>query len=184
MKQALFVALLSFASCAKAEGKKPLVEKPSSTVPAPAPRKALDVADKDFAMPALPKGRVTLSDAFGGKHVVEVELAATGATRTRGLMWREQLAAGTGMFFLFPRSEQLSFWMKNTLIPLDIIFITEDFKVLGVVENASPQTLDSRWVRGNSKYVLEVPGGWSAKVGLKPGSQIMLEGAQQVQVSD
>jgi uncharacterized membrane protein (UPF0127 family) len=62
--------------------------------------------------------------------------------------------------------------MKNTLIPLDMIFIGGDHRVVGVVENAEPQTLTGRRVDGDSQYVLEINGGFSAKMGIQPGSEV------------
>jgi uncharacterized membrane protein (UPF0127 family) len=150
--------------------------------PQPAAPKAMptDVTAEDYPMPKLPMGRVTLADAYGGKHVVEVEIAATRDSRTRGLMWRTSLADGKGMLFIFKDQQPLSFWMRNTLIPLDMIFIDKDLKVVGAVERAEPKTLTSRGVGGAQMFVLEVPGGWVAKVGLKPGSAISLEGAAEL----
>jgi hypothetical protein len=98
---------------------------------------------------------------------VRVELAKTPAERSRGLMHRERLADDTGMLFLFDRPAVQSFWMKNTLIPLDMIFIADDLKVVGVVENAEPMTLAPRTVGIPSRYVLEVVGGFAAPHGIK-----------------
>lgn len=131
-------------------------------------------------MPPLPKGRVTLVDAYGGKHVVEVEIAATHTTRTRGLMWRTELADGKGMLFIFKQQQPLTFWMKNTLIPLDMIFIDADLQIVGVVENAEPKTFTSRGVGTPSLFVLEVQAGWWAKKALKVGSAVTLEGAADI----
>jgi uncharacterized membrane protein (UPF0127 family) len=136
-----------------------------------------DVTAEDYAMPPLPMGRVTLVDAYGAKHVVQVEIAATHDSRTRGLMWRKSLADGKGMLFIFKEQQQLNFWMRNTLIPLDMIFIDKELKIAGAVERAEPRTLTSRGVGGAQMFVLEVPGGWVSKVGLKPGSAITIEGA-------
>ncbi len=145
-----------------------------------APGKQAEVIDptaKDYRPPPLPHTQVTLTDAFGGKHPLDVELCLTDEMRARGMMWRTEFPAGKGMLFVFPDEEFRSFWMKNTLIPLDIIFIGADLRVVGVVENAAPKTLTSRSVEGESKYVLEVPGGWSAKVGLKAGSKVEIANA-------
>jgi hypothetical protein len=65
--------------------------------------------------------------------------------------------------------------MKNTLIPLDLIFIGADLKVVGVVENAEPRTLNPRGVEAPSRYVLEVPGRWSAGAGVRPGTRVKLD---------
>lgn len=155
----------------------------SGPPPAPTPRPVkADVTDEDYVLPALPRARVVLNDAYGGRHPVASEVAATPEARTRGLMWRTHLAEGSGMLFIFPRQETLSFWMRNTLIPLDMIFFDDSFTIVSVEENAVPRTLTSRRSAGPAKYVLEVPGGYSAKVGLKPGLKVEVLGLADVQV--
>lgn len=141
-----------------------------------------DVTAKDYVMPPLPRAFVRLHDAFGGVHRVEVEVAATPEARTRGLMWRTELAAGKGMLFLFPEEEVQSFWMRNTLIPLDMIFITTGMKVAGIVERAEPRTLTARTVGVPSQFVLEVPGGWSQSVGVTKGSAVEFEGVSAIPI--
>lgn len=175
----LLAALLFIASCQKADGAAPPAPKPA---PAPAVAKPVqtDIAAEDYVMPALPMGRVTLDDAFGGKHVVEVEVAATHDARTRGLMWRKELAEGKGMLFIFAGEQRLTFWMRNTLIPLDMVFIDKNLKVVGTVERAEPKTMSSRGVGGDSQFVLEVPGGWTSKIGLKAGSVVKLDGMAEL----
>jgi len=142
-----------------------------------------DPAAQSYAGPALPRARVTLKDAYGGAHNVDVEVAATPSSRERGLMWRTSLADGQGMIFLFPRAYVQSFWMKNTLIPLDMLFISPDRTIVGIVENAEPKTLSPRGVPFASSIVLEVPGGWCARMGIQAGSRIDLEGLGSVAVS-
>jgi uncharacterized membrane protein (UPF0127 family) len=132
-------------------------------------------------MPPLLHARVTLSDAFGGKHVIDAEVSSTRDQRTRGLMWRTDLAEGTGMLFIFPVEEELSFWMKNTLIPLDMIFIRKDRTIVGIVERAEPKTLSPRTPGPvPAQYVLEVSAGYCEKIGLKPGLTVHFEGLQGV----
>ena len=141
----------------------------------------VDVTAKSYQL-HLPRGFVTLHDLYGGLHRLSVELATNDAARERGLMWRTKLADGEGMLFIFPDSEHHTFWMKNTLIPLDMIFIGEDDKVVGVVQNAEPRSLDPREVDGLSRYVLEVPAGWSQKAGIGPGSAVEIEGASMLPI--
>jgi len=78
----------------------------------------------------------------------EVELALNDAERSRGLMYREKLGPYDGMLFDFYQDAPVSFWMKNTLIPLDMVFITADRTILGVVESATPETTAPRGVPG------------------------------------
>lgn len=127
-------------------------------------------------MPRLPRGRVTLEGAGGKKLPIDAEIAATRDSRTRGLMWRYALPEGTGMLFIFEREQPLSFWMRNTLIPLDMIFIDARGKIVSVIERAEPRTLSSRPSTGPATYVLEVPGGFCAAHGVKAGSTVGFEG--------
>jgi len=113
--------------------------------------------------------RVVLHKSDGGEMAIHVELARSGPEQARGLMFRDWLAADAGMLFIFDRPQPLSFWMKNTFIPLDMIFIDADRRIVGIVENAEPRTTSSRGVPGDSLYVLEINGGLSARLGLRPG---------------
>ena len=105
---------------------------------------------------------------------VPVELARTDYDRARGLMYRDRLAPDAGMLFLFEREEAQTFWMKNTYLPLDMVFITKEKRVLGVVENAVPLTESPRNVPGSSQFVLEVNAGFCRKYGIGPGTKVEL----------
>jgi uncharacterized membrane protein (UPF0127 family) len=165
-------------SCmAQGEGKAP-----NRTAAAPSASHSTDPTAKDYVGPALPKAKVVLHDAFGGAHLTEVEVAATEDARTRGLMWRTELAEGKGMLFAFRDVSVKNFWMKNTLIALDMAFISADGTVVGIVSNAEPRTLTSRSVGAPSKYVLEVPGGWMDKIGVSAGSKVDLQGVGMIPV--
>lgn len=126
--------------------------------------------------PPADQGQLVVHDAFGGAHRLTVEIADTAPLRTRGLMWRSQLPDGTGMLFIFPTEVVQSFWMRNTRIPLDMLFVDRSGKVVGVVQWAEPQTLNSRTVGRPSLYVLEVPAGWTSRNGVKAGARVELEG--------
>jgi hypothetical protein len=152
----------------------------ATRAPEPSAAKVTDVTARAYVMPSLPKARVTLADAWGYKHAVDAEVAATRDARTRGLMWRTALPEGTGMLFIFPEQDELNFWMKNTLIPLDMIFISKDRVIVGVVERAQPGTLEARGPGVPALYVLEVPGGWASKMGLGVGRGVQLEGIQGI----
>ncbi|WP_199746944.1 MULTISPECIES: DUF192 domain-containing protein [Corallococcus] len=155
---------------------------PKPAAPAPARPKVTDVSAEDYVMPTLPRAHVRLKDAYGGVHRVEVEVAATGESRTRGLMWRKSLTAGQGMLFIFPDEEVRGFWMRNTLIPLDMLFITSEGRVVGIIENAEPRTLTNRSVGIPSQYVLEVPGGWCQKNGIVRGGTAEFEGVSTLPI--
>jgi uncharacterized membrane protein (UPF0127 family) len=113
----------------------------------------------------------------GARRVTfHVELARTEPEREKGLMYREHLAPDAGMLFLFERSSVQTFWMKNTLIPLDMIFISPDYKIVGIVNDAEPQTLSVRSVGEPSQYVLEIGAGLSARLGFRAGQPVTFHG--------
>lgn len=107
--------------------------------------------------------------ARAGEVRVLVEIARDDPDRERGLMYRQKLEPGTGMLFIFERPGPLKFWMKNTYIPLDMIFLDGDKKIVYVEENAEPLTLNPRGPNVPSQYVVEVPGGWARAHGVEPG---------------
>jgi uncharacterized membrane protein (UPF0127 family) len=118
---------------------------------------------------------VVTIDTGGRKVSFRVEVARTPEEHERGLMWREHLDADAGMLFVFDEPREQVFWMKNTLIPLDMIFIARDGRILGIVESAVPRTETARRVAGLSQYVLEIGGGQSAKQGIRAGQLIELQ---------
>lgn len=120
-----------------------------------------------------PPPRVVL-ESGGRAHPVVVEVAADPASRERGLMFRQGLEEGRGMLFVFEEDEEHGFWMKNTLIPLDMIFISAEGRVVGVVSRAEPLSLEMR-SGGRCRYVLEVPGGWAGARGVRAGDRVRLE---------
>jgi len=105
----------------------------------------------------------------------KVELAVTPAEHERGLMYRQHMDTDAGMLFISDSPRHQVFWMKNTLIPLDMVFIGADWRITGIVENAEPRTLSSREVPGDSQYVLEINGGLSARYGLRAGQTVHLD---------
>jgi uncharacterized membrane protein (UPF0127 family) len=107
---------------------------------------------------------------------VQLEVANTPADRERGLMYRRSLPENGGMLFIFPEETDLSFWMKNTLIPLDMLFIARDGRIVGIHPDAVPLSLAPISVGAPSAYVLEVNGGWAARHGVRAGDQVELHG--------
>jgi uncharacterized membrane protein (UPF0127 family) len=116
--------------------------------------------------------RIPVSIGAGESVVFQAEIADTPEERSKGLMFREHMGDREGMLFLFPQSSQQSFWMRNTLIPLDMIFIQSDRTILGIVENATPKTETPRRVQGESQFVLEINGGLSKTLGLAAGQTV------------
>jgi uncharacterized membrane protein (UPF0127 family) len=103
---------------------------------------------------------------------VTVEVARTGRQIQRGLMYREHMPPDHGMLFLMGEERIQSFWMRNTLIPLDMIFIARDMTVAGVVANTDPLTDTPRRVDRPSYYVLEVNAGWAAAHHVTAGTRV------------
>jgi uncharacterized membrane protein (UPF0127 family) len=131
-------------------------------------------SQKSPEAPARPGARVVIESA-GGAHAVSVEVVRTDADRARGLMYRPKLDPDAGMLFVFDETEDHSFWMKNTLIPLDMIFIDDGGRIVGVVERAEPLTETPRTAGKPSRFVLEVNGGWCAAHGVRPGDRVRFE---------
>ena len=110
-----------------------------------------------------------------GDIAVNVEVVATEAKIERGLMYRQHLPPSDGMLFLLNVEKDWTFWMRNTLIPLDMIFIKRDLTIAGIVENAEPKTDTIRSVGVPSFYVLEVNGGWAAQHHISAGAKVRFE---------
>jgi len=122
------------------------------------------------------RGPVAVIRGPGAAVEVSLEVAATPAERERGLMYRTSLAEGRGMLFVFDADGNQSFWMKNTLIPLDLLFIARDGTVVGIHANATPLSTANIAVGKPSRYVLEVPGGWAARHGISAGARVEFRG--------
>ena len=107
-----------------------------------------------------------------GVHVFTVEIVDNDADRAKGLMYRKELPEGQGMLFDFHRDQEVSFWMQNTYIPLDMIFIRGDGRISHIAENTEP--LSTRLIPSNGpvRAVLEVIGGTSRKLGIAAGDRV------------
>jgi uncharacterized membrane protein (UPF0127 family) len=121
------------------------------------------------AQPPLPTAPLTLVGPQGQVVPVTVEIADEEPEREAGLMFRTELVSGTGMLFVFPAPQRLSFWMKNTPLPLDLIFFKEDGEHLATVAWAKPHDETPLGPNEPATTVLEVPGGWAAANGVGPG---------------
>jgi uncharacterized protein len=116
---------------------------------------------------------VTIEIVSGsGVHAFAVELASTDAERERGLMFRKELPDGQGMLFDFQRDQPVAFWMHNTYIPLDMMFIRGDGRIARIEESAKPQSDDLIPSGSPVRGVLEVIGGTSRRLGIKPGDRV------------
>ena len=115
---------------------------------------------------------VTISDRLVVQHKLKVEVASTPKQRARGLMFRKELAADSGMLFLFDRSEIQKMWMKNTAIPLDMLFIAPDGTVVDVVTNAEPFSEEVIASRASASAVLEMNAGAVMRAGIHAGDRV------------
>ena len=106
------------------------------------------------------------------RRTFRVEIAETAAQRAQGLMWRKHLPMGTGMLFDFKITRPVVMWMKNTYIPLDMFFITEQGVILNIVRETEPHSTRHIGSIGPVRAVLELPGGSAKKFGIRAGDRV------------
>lgn len=114
---------------------------------------------------------LTIRSASGNRHFT-VEVAQSPEEQAEGLMFRRSLAPDRAMIFPFDPAQPVSFWMKDTYIPLDLVFIGADRRIGRIAENCAPLSLDLIYSGEPVVAVLEIAGGRSAELGLKPGDQV------------
>jgi uncharacterized membrane protein (UPF0127 family) len=107
-----------------------------------------------------------------GVHSFTVELAATDEARSKGLMYRRELPEGRGMLFDFKQDQNAAMWMKNTYIPLDMIFIRADGRIQRIAENTTPESEKIITAGAPVRAVLEVTGGTARKLGIRAGDRV------------
>jgi uncharacterized membrane protein (UPF0127 family) len=117
------------------------------------------------------KSELTIETTGGSRHF-SVELAIEPQQKEQGLMFRRNMAPDAGMLFDYARPEPVAMWMKNTLIPLDMLFIGSDGRVVNIRERAVPGSLDTIESAGPVRAVLELNGGTVARLGIKPGDKV------------
>ena len=120
---------------------------------------------------ALDRNTVEIATG-GGVQIFKVEIADTEAAREKGLMFRKSLPPGQGMLFDFHREAPVGFWMKNTYVPLDMIFIRSNGRIANIAENAKPLSETVIPSDGPVLAVLEVAGGTARKLGIVPGDRV------------
>jgi len=123
--------------------------------------------------PALRQSSLSVTTSTGS-HEFSVWIAEDPKSRERGLMFVRDLPASRGMLFLFEFPQPVAFWMKNTCLPLDLVFIAENGSVLNIAENAVPFSLDPIESDGDALAVLEVLGGTARRIGLKAHDRVDL----------
>lgn len=163
MRSLLLIAILGCSSGAKHDD--------GTTAPA----QSRDAAAAQATPPPATKQPKVYLTTPQGDAAVAVEIVATEAKIERGLMFREHLPPDQGMLFLMTEERPWSFWMRNTLIPLDMIFIAKNMTIAGIVENAEPRTETLRKVDAASLYVLEVNGGYCAAHKVVAGAAVRFE---------
>src|SRR5438477_4670139 len=120
----------------------------------------------------FPNAELTIVSA-GGPHKFTVELATTPAQMEQGLMFRQSLAADAGMLFDYKAPALAAMWMKNTLIPLDMLFVDERGRIINIHERAVPGSLDPIAAAAPARAVIELNGGTAARLGIKPGDRVI-----------
>ena len=125
----------------------------------------------------LPTVKGNFVNEGGGKTpTFTLEVCANDAERSLGLMYRKALPDNTGMIFVFSNERDNTFWMKNTYIPLDMVFVDREMKVVGILEDVPPLNEAPRSVGKPSMYVLEFSAGTMKKLGVVPGSKVEIDG--------
>ncbi len=137
----------------------PLLARPSTPFP-----------DAGIAQ-TLPTHMLTVTS--GSKvHKFKVMIARTAAEQEVGMMWQLKVAPNAGMLFPFPKPRPAAFWMRNTLVSLDLIFVRKDGRIANIAADARPQSLEPIASAGPVAAVLEIAGGRAAELGLKPGDKV------------
>ncbi len=115
---------------------------------------------------------LTIITKDGAKHKFSIEIADTEEKRTKGLMFVQELAPNAGMLFDFQEERQVAFWMRNTFIPLDMLFIAADGEIKNIHVNAIPQDPTAIPSDGPVRFVLEIVGGRSVELGISKGDKL------------
>ena len=131
----------------------------------------LAFAEPTGPQPQLPTANITI-DTDHGPVAFKVELATTSATQEAGLMFRKTMAPNAGMLFDFHSPVLISFWMKNTILPLDMLFIRSDGTISSIAPDTTPYSTESIWAVEPVRAVLEINAGRAAALGILPGEKV------------
>jgi uncharacterized membrane protein (UPF0127 family) len=134
---------------------------------------AVTLAQQPEERPQFGRDRLVIETLEGERFGFLVELALTPRQQAYGLMFQRGLRPDEGMLFLMEPPRRASFWMKNTFIPLDMLFIAEDGEVLQIAERVPPRTLESVVSDEEVRAVLEINGGMSEQLGITPGARVL-----------
>jgi len=122
--------------------------------------------------PTLPTQKLTIVGHNGAKHDFTVEMAVTPEQQETGLMFRREVPADRGMLFVWDEPHEVPMWMKNTLVPLDMVFIGADGKVIHIAEDTVPQSLAQISSGGPVKATLELQAGLTEKLDIRVGDKV------------
>jgi len=145
---------------------------PALPVPGPAARSGVPLA-AFLPVAAEPADTTAELVTASGRHRFTVEIADTVAARSRGLMFRDSMAPDHGMLFDFGTDQDVAFWMKNTILSLDMVFIRGDGTVVSIAPATTPFSLEPVPSAAPARFVLEVIAGTAARIGLKPGDRLV-----------
>lgn len=123
-------------------------------------------------------GELTFNNPSGTLITIDIQIARTEFDRQLGLMFRKSMNENQGMLFIFPDNRVRSFWMRNTEIPLDIIFVDSTKTILNIARNTTPYSDNSYSSTGPAKYVVEVNGGFTDRHNIAPGDKISWTGSE------
>jgi uncharacterized membrane protein (UPF0127 family) len=143
--------------------------------PAPIVGKAAHCPKDPTGNLRLPLGKITFTDAPGAPQV-DVELARDDASRERGLMFRSSLPESRGMLFSWQDERERNFWMHNTCIPLDMLYVTKEGIIAGILEQVPTLNDAPRGIKCPVAHVLELNAGWARAHGVAPGMKLKIEG--------
>jgi uncharacterized protein len=130
-------------------------------------------ADSAPSLDAFPKSTLQIATPDARLHRFNIWIAADDAHRERGLMFVKELPANTGMLFIYPAPRRVAMWMKNTLIPLDMIFVRADGRVSSIEANTKPHSLVNIESQEDVVAVLELQGGAAASLNIRKGAVLM-----------
>ncbi|HMA95695.1 MAG TPA: DUF192 domain-containing protein [Polyangiaceae bacterium] len=195
MLQSIALGCLAIAGCQRSDNSTPVepLSGPKSnverTAPLAQPTPTCVVPLADVAPPmaepaqhcppspevAVPLRHGTLRFLGGAQPVIDVELALTEPEQQRGLMYRTTLGAESGMLFSWQTEQVHTFWMRNTCIPLDMLFIAADGTIVGILEQVPVLNEETRSVPCPAAHVLEVNAGYCRKHGIAPGQRVRIK---------
>jgi uncharacterized membrane protein (UPF0127 family) len=147
---------------------------PTPDAPPPKAPRATSCPNDPTGNLDLARGKITFVDA-PGEPKVDVELARTGPERERGLMYRTGMPEDDGMLFSWPEENVRTFWMHNTCMPLDMLFVAMDGTIVGILEQVPTLNDDPRNVPCMAAHVLELNAGWTRAHGVKAGQRLRIE---------